>query len=206
MLISLILVCGFSAAAEWLQLKKRRGSPLSERMERQDVIAMLEHFFLETDVKVLAAWADAEDLSLPQTVRKTAEQFSRGFLLAQWVGKQNESPGCAVPSQLLVEKCNASSGAFPALGPVTSTTLSSGRSWATRWRADFGGKHGKPPMEEPVPLEERRSKAMRHNLRFGPLSVSRLTSICDPRGPKIKQIFGPKMGSIFWTLFWGRLS
>ena len=70
---------------------------------------------------------------------------------------------------------------------------------ATRWRADFGGKHGKLPMEEPVPLEERRSKAMRHNLRFGPLSVCRLTSICDLRGPKIEQIRGPKMGSIFWT-------
>lgn len=45
MLISLILVCDFSAAAEWLQRKKRRGSPLSEGMERQDVIAMLEDVF-----------------------------------------------------------------------------------------------------------------------------------------------------------------
>lgn len=164
-LIALLLGYDFSAAAEWLQRKRRRGSALPDGAVADEVVSMLEEVFLEMDVDVLASWVDEKDSPLGVTVKKTAEQFVRGYRLACWVRTTNANRGCAVPTQLLIDQYNGSlaSRQNALLQPINSTVLSSGRSWASRWRAAFGGKHTKLRVEDPIPLEERRSKVVRRN-------------------------------------------
>ena len=72
MLIALIFQYDFSAAAAWLQARKRRGTPLPEGITETEVVQLVENVFLSADVHELAAWADSESCPLSDTVRKTA--------------------------------------------------------------------------------------------------------------------------------------
>ena len=223
MLIALILGYDFSAAAEWLHRKRRRGSPLPEGVLVGEVVVMLEEVFLSMAVDVLASWSDREAGPLPLTVRKTAEKYVHGYRLANWVRKHNVSRGCAVPTQLLIDQYNryvaSPENAF--LQPVDSSALSSGRSWASRWRAAFGGKHTKLRVEDPIPLEERRIKAVRRNVLSQhvldeAISETQNSNAVGPilvqfAGPVSGPFFGPRFGSTLTKIekaapFWGPFS
>ena len=162
MLIALLLQYDFSAAAVWLQTRRRRGTQLPEGLTETEVVQMVKNVFLAADVQELATWTDAESRPLSDSVRKAAADFARGHRLAKWVREQNYSRGVAVPTQLLVKEYNQlvrNSAVGPWGATEVSVARSYGRVWASRWRAKFGGRHMRLRLEEPVGLEERRSKA-----------------------------------------------
>ena len=162
MLIALLLQYGFTAAAMWLQLRKRRGTQLAEGAELEHVTAMLEGEFLKADVQELAAWTDPESSPLSLSVRKTADLLGRSRHLAAWVRHQNNQ-GLTVPSCALVAKYRATVSVMGLgsedLAPALPTAA---RSWAARWSVKSGARHKRPRVEEPVPLKERRSNVARN--------------------------------------------
>ena len=175
---------------DWLRLKKRRGTPLAEGVEPSEVQEVLEAAFMKEDEATLAAWSDPEDPSLSVSVRRTADKFVRGYRLAKWVEEQNAAEGVAVPSASLLEHWNSSAedAAQGALVAVPVPNNSSGRCWATRWRRQFGGRPMQLRVEEPLPLDVRRSKAL-----GGANSVG-LKTIAEPC----------KFQLASWVPFWGR--
>ena len=163
MLIALLLQYDFTAAAIWVQTRRRRGSQIPEGMAQSDVREMIENAFLAADDHELASWTDSDSSPLPANVRKTAAKFVREYQLATWVQNQNNSKGIAVPSQLLVSEYNklVKNSDWGIEGVPEIATSSWRRVWASRWRAKFGGRHMRLRLEEPVGLEERRSKVAR---------------------------------------------
>ena len=196
LLISLVLGYDFSAGAAWLQVRRRRGTPLAEGLHPAQVSAMLEDAFLDADVHELAAWTDPDHCPLSISVRTTAANYVRGRRLAEWVREQNTSRGAVVPSRVLVHRYNSSPcAAVVGLAPFSaaSTASSSGRVWASRWRATFGGKHMRLRLQDPVSLEERRSKVWR-NVMFVFMAPAAQTGNL---GPQFGRSFGPHFGSVF---------
>ena len=156
MLICLISNYDFAAGVQWLELRKRRGTPLDEGMSTSSVRQMLEDMFLMSDEHTLAAWADPADSPLGDSVRRTANNFARCYRLSGWVRDQNVK-GVAVPTSALINQFNSSGG--EAVPQSLVLLNSAGRSWASRWRGRFGGKHMRRRAEEPTSLDELRSKA-----------------------------------------------
>ena len=162
-LICLLLSYDFSAGAYWLQMRRRRGTPLPHGLDASQVTALLEDVFLNSDECVLATWTDPVHSPLLQTVMRTATSFVRGYALAAWV-RQRNAQGVVVPRTLLVERYSAPVGVVGhgmLIGAAMSASCSAAcvRQWASRWRHRFGGKHMRLRVEDPVPLAEQRSKA-----------------------------------------------
>lgn len=200
MLFALVLNYDFSAGAEWLQQKRRRGTPVADGVQPAQLTTMLEDVFLDSDEQELALWTDPESCPLQATVIRTADSFVRGFRLVQWVRQKNFVNGVAVPSRVLAERYNAyaadpSSGLLAA-AEVPSMAFSAGRNWAARWRETFGGKHMGLRVEDPVSLDERRCKVRDTGQHWGRYDVARASKKCQ------KSV--PQNGAKFWTLFWGR--
>lgn len=188
LLICLITNYDFSAGAEWLFQKRRRGTPLPEESDPAQVVRSLENVFLEADVEHLA---DLVDDSSPlngsaRTVRSTAQQFVRGFRLAQWV-RQRNLQGAVVPTRSLIHRLSDPTPGSEIAPPLFSAS-SSGRVWASRWRQKFGAKHMALKVQDTLPLESLRQKVLFNFFGW---------FLCDFVVPDLGTIFGPR----FWNPF-----
>ena len=166
--IALVLGYDFAAGADWLQQRRRRGTPLSADTSHAEVVELLEEVFLAADVDELALWTCAGHSPLQDTVLDTGQKYAREHRLAQRVRRQNSVHGVPVPSSLLVqhhgklvEKGVAHS--LQASGLIQShiPLSAAGRVWASRWRQKHGGQHRALRSEEPISLVELQSKAAR---------------------------------------------
>ena len=105
------------------------------------------------------------------------------------------SKGVAVPTRVLVEKYN-NFVRTDIVGLCEAREVSGLRSyaqvWARRWRAMFGGRHMRLRLEEPVGLDERRSKA-------APKQCLLHTTV---HGSEPQNV--PKFGAALWPRICGR--
>ena len=151
-----------SAAVVWLQSKHRRGAPLPPGTEDDTVKDLLENYFLEVDVDVLGMWFDPSTSVLPPSILATADHFVKEHQLGTWVWSRNHLFGTVVRTETLIEQYNTLTRDTEApaeeQATVAAANTSTGRMWALRWRNRHGGKHGKLRVEEPISLEEKRTK------------------------------------------------
>ena len=195
-----------TAAVVWLQSKHRRGAPVAPGTEDDTLKEVLENYFLEADVDVLGMWFDPSTSVLPPAILATADHFVKEHQLSTWVWSRNHLHGTVVRTEMLIEQYNtmtsapsASAEEQPLVAPATTST---GRNWAHRWRGRHGAKHGKLRVEEPITLEEKRTKVVEPPaaiwVRFSSLIlVPKLEPVLAKRSQS-ETISGTKMGTIFW--------
>ena len=93
-------------------------------------------------------------------IAKYVLRWMKDWFLYQWLHDANTSTGVAPSTDLLFKRYNAITEASVASeGADLSTTHSSHRAWAARWRCRWYVRIGQLQVAEPMELHEKRTKA-----------------------------------------------
>jgi len=117
--------------------------------------------FLEVDAEELASLSDKED---PQDAdaMKEALPYIEEWHLKEWVTGLNEQHGLAPSARAVLQRLDERRARVPEeVRPryVGNVAESRARLFLHRWRRRWGGRHGKAPVRDLLPLPELRSKA-----------------------------------------------
>ena len=160
--IAMLLQYDFTAAAEWLACKDRRGKKVDVNISLASLKTEVTKYFLEQPFGELVHWTDLATTPLPRNILQTAVQWSQAERLKRHVRKANVDYGAPVPSSELIRCYNgqvAEHELAPLLPQVPPLVRPMGKFWCSRWRRRHGARIGFLRATEPVGLEEKREQA-----------------------------------------------
>ena len=160
--IAMLLQYDFTAAAEWLACKNRRGKKVAANISLASLKSEVTKYFLEQPFAELVHWTDLATTPLPRNILATAVQWSEAERLKRHVRKANIDCGAPVPSCELIRCYNgqvAEHELAPLLPLVPPLVRPMGKFWCSKWRQRHGARIGFLRATEPVGLEEKREQA-----------------------------------------------
>jgi hypothetical protein len=153
-----LAACNAEAAVKHLEAAGRqRHWP---RASEEFLTEMIENCFLHADVDELAALGD-ESAPSDAAAMRTACRCVADWRVAVWVRLMNEEKGVAPSTGRVLARTGAERARFAVAEQFQSLGSAAdvrGRKWAHRWRLRWGGRIGKLRIQEPLSVEEMRSK------------------------------------------------
>ena len=145
------------AATFLLNNGRRRHWPDKSQEELEE---MVEALFMKCDIDDFTKLTNTQE---PQDMAamKAALSYVEQWRLVQWVSQMNEAQGIAPSTGSVLQRYEEQRQELPdevrpaAVGVPAQT---SARVWAGSFRRRWGGKHGRIPVREQIPIEELRSK------------------------------------------------
>ena len=116
--IAMLLQYDFTAAAEWLACKSRRGKKVAANISLASLKSEVTKYFLEQPFGELVHWTDLATTPLPRNSLAPAVQWSEAERLKRYVRKVNLDCGAPVPSCELT-RCDNGQVAEYELAPLS---------------------------------------------------------------------------------------
>ena len=160
--IAMLLQYDFTAAAEWLACKSRRGKKVAANISLASLKSEVTKYFLQQPFGELVHCTDLATTPLPRNILATAVQWSEAERLKRYVRKANLDCGAPVPSCELIRCYNGQvvEHELAPLSPLVSPVVRPmGKSWCSEWRQRHGARIVFFRATEPMGLEEKREQA-----------------------------------------------
>ena len=132
----------------------------------EELAEMVEEYFLKVDLAEFALLTDTQNPSdLP--AMRAALVCVEEWRLTTWAAQSNADCGVAPSTASVLQRWeDRRAGIAEEVRPRYLGTSADARArvWAWAWRRRWGGKHGRIRVQEPISLEELRTKAWPRNL------------------------------------------
>jgi len=154
-------------AAKFLQNNGRKRH-WPEKTE-EELVAIVESYFLEVDSAELADLSDINDPSDAAAMR-AALVYVEQWRLAKWTARQNLEVGVAPSTESVLQRLEEQRVQLPeAVRPRAIGTAAEPRArvWAGAFRNRWGGKHARIRVRDDIPMAELRDKVCQKSLASG---------------------------------------
>ena len=190
-----------SLAVQWLFDKRRRGVPLNNTVQRQDVEDFLTNIVIQSSADTILSWGNAQASPVLNCVR-TAHKVIADNHTVQILADANVRLGRAPSSASVLHNINinrrkrALDGEdYFYLSSRRKHLISTPRAFMSKWRRKHDLKIGKIRFGEPLTVDQKREKV-------SPKNGARVPTFVTPfLGPQILKT-APENGAILATILY----